>query len=139
MPDIKHYLVINSQSQKIYQAITTRTGIAGWWTPQTEIGNNVGDINIFDFGDRYHNEMKIIDLQTNKRIKWKCFVGDNEWIGTNFIFELEEKNNETVLRFAHSNWKEETDFFASCNFQWAYYLRSLKQYCETGKGTPFKE
>jgi uncharacterized protein YndB with AHSA1/START domain len=139
MPDIKHYLVINSQSQKIYQALTTRTGIASWWTPQTEIGNGVGDTNIFDFGDRYHNEMKIIDLQTNKRVEWKCFVGDNEWIGTNFIFELEEKNNETVLRFTHGNWKEETDFFASCNFQWAYYLLSLKQYCETGKGTPFKE
>lgn len=139
MPDIKHYLVINTLTEKVYQALTTKTGIASWWTPQTEIGNNVGDINIFDFGDRYHNEMKIIDLQPNKRVEWECLVGDKEWIGTNFSFELEEKDNETVLRFAQSNWKEETDFFASCNFQWAYYLVSLKQYCETGTGTPFKE
>jgi len=138
MPDIKHYLVIKSTPQKIYQALTTKTGIASWWTPQTEIGSNINDTNIFDFGDRYHNEMKIIDLQPDKQVEWKCFVGDKEWIGTNLVFELEEKDNETVLRFTHGNWKEETDFYASCNFQWAYYLVSLKQYCETGTGTPFK-
>jgi len=73
--------------------------------------------------------MKIIDLQPNKRVEWECLVGDKEWIGTKLIFELEEKDNETILRFTHSNWKAETDFFASCNFQWAYYLVSLKQYC----------
>ena len=110
-----------------------------WWTPQTEIGNEIGDINIFDFGNRYHNEMKIVDLQPNKRVKWKCLAGDKEWIGTNFVFDLEEKDGETILRFEQKNWKDETDFFASCNYQWAHYMRSLKQYCETGNGTPFKE
>lgn len=139
MSSIKQYLIISSTPQKIYEAITTKPGVANWWTPQTEIGNKIGDINIFDFGNRYHNEMKIVDLQPDKRVWWKCLVGDKEWIGTNLVFELEEKNDETILRFEHNNWKEETDFFASCNYQWAYYMRSLKLYCETGNGTPFKE
>jgi len=139
MSSIKHYLIISSTPQKIYEAITTKPGVANWWTVQTEIGSKVGDINIFDFGNSYHNEMKIVDLQPDKRVWWKCLVGDKEWIGTNLVFELEEKNDETILRFEHNNWKEETDFFASCNYQWAYYMRSLKQYCETGTGTPFKE
>ena len=139
MPDIKHYLIIESSPQKVYEAITTKHGFANWWTPKTKIVNKTGDINIFDFGNRYHNEMKIIDLQPNKRVEWECLVGDKEWIGTKLIFELEEKDNETILRFTHSNWKAETDFFASCNFEWGYYMRSLKSYCETGAGTPFKE
>lgn len=139
MSSIKQYLIISSTPQKIYEAITTKPGVANWWTPQTEIGNKICDINIFDFGNRYHNEMKIVDLQPDKRVWWKCLVGDKEWIGTNLVFELEEKNDETILRFEHNNWKEETDFFASCNYQWAYYMRSLKLYCETGNGTPFKE
>jgi hypothetical protein len=37
------------------------------------------------------------------------------------------------------NWREPTDFFASCNYHWGYYLRSLKLLLETGEGTPFKE
>ena len=83
--------------------------------------------------------MKITDLQLNKRVEWKCIEGDKEWIGTTFIFDLEEKGGNTILRFTHGNWKEETDFFASCNYNWGYYMTSLAKYCEEGKGTPFRE
>jgi len=138
MAAIKHLLFINSPSQKIYSAITTKEGVANWWTEQTEIGHRVGDINIFDFGDRYHNEMKISKLIPNKQVEWECLEGDKEWIGTKLIFEIEEKDKGSVLKFTHGNWREETDFFASCNYHWGYYMRSLKLYCETGKGNPFQ-
>ena len=139
MTAIKHLLVINSSPEKIYSAITTKKGVATWWTEQTEIGSKVGDINIFDFGERYHNEMKILNLIPNNKVEWECLVGDKEWIGTKLIFKIEEKDNGSVLKFTHDNWKEETDFFASCNYHWGYYMRSLKLYCETGKGNPFLE
>jgi uncharacterized protein YndB with AHSA1/START domain len=138
MTAIKHLLVIKSSPEKIYSAITTNEGTAKWWTEQSEIGNKVGDINIFDFGDRYHNEMIIINLIPNKKVEWECLVGDKEWIGTKLIFEIEEKDKNSVLKFTHGNWREETDFFASCNYHWGYYMRSLKQFCETGKGNPFQ-
>jgi uncharacterized protein YndB with AHSA1/START domain len=138
MTAIKHLLVIKSSPEKIYSAITTNEGTAKWWTEQSEIGNKVGDINIFDFGDRYHNEMIIINLIPNKKVEWECLVGDKEWIGTKLIFEIEEKDKNSVLKFTHVNWREETDFFASCNYHWGYYMRSLKQFCETGKGNPFQ-
>jgi uncharacterized protein YndB with AHSA1/START domain len=138
MTAIKHLLVIKSSPEKIYSAITTNEGTAKWWTEQSEIGNKVGDINIFDFGDRYHNEIIIINLIPNKKVEWECLVGDKEWIGTKLIFEIEEKDKNSVLKFTHGNWREETDFFASCNYHWGYYMRSLKQFCETGKGNPFQ-
>ena len=138
MAAIKHLLVIKCPSEKIYSAITSKEGITNWWTPQTEIGEKAGDINIFDFGTRYHNEMKIINLVYNKRVEWECIEGDKEWIRTTLVFEIQEKDNVSELKFTHGNWKEETDFFASCNFQWGYYLNSLKQYCECGKGSPFQ-
>jgi uncharacterized protein YndB with AHSA1/START domain len=137
VPSIKHYLIIKTSPQKVYSALTTKEGISNWWTKEAEIGNRIGDINIFKFGNRYYNEMKITDLKENHFVEWVCEKGDKEWIGTEFTFELEEKNGETILRFAHSNWEEETDFFASCNFQWAHYMKSLRQYCEDGKGMPF--
>ena len=138
MAAIKHLLFINAPPQRIYTALITAEGIANWWTEQTKISNNVGEINIFNFGERYHNEMKIINLMTDKQVEWECIDGDKEWIGTKFIFEIEEKEDGTVLKFTHSNWKEETDFFASCNYQWGHYMTSLKQYCEKGMGTPYK-
>ena len=138
MSALKHLLIINSSPEKIYSAVTTKEGITNWWTEETEMGNKIGDINIFNFGDRYHNEMKILSLIPNKKIEWECIVGDKEWVGTKLIFEIEEKDKSPVLKFTHGNWREETDFFASCNYQWGNYMNSLKQYCETGKGKPFR-
>ena len=139
MTSIKHYLVINASTKKVYKALTTKNGVAGWWTPDTVIGEKISDQNEFNFGSKYRNVMTIRKLIPNEKVEWQCETGDKEWVGTELIFEIEEREDSSVLRFTHRDWKEETDFFASCNYQWGYYLRSLKQYCETGKGTPFQD
>ena len=82
--------------------------------------------------------MRIVDLQPNKRVEWECINGDKEWIETKLAFEIEKQGNDSGLRFTHDGWRHETDFFASCNYHWGFHMRSLKLYCETGKGTPFK-
>ena len=65
-------------------------------------------------------------------------MGDEQWVGTEFHFEISEENGDTLLRFGHINWTDQTEFFGHCNFQWGRYLMSLKKYCETGKGEPFE-
>ena len=137
MANIKHYLLIKASPEKVYKALTSTKGLKGWWTLEAKTDEHVGGAAEFIFGDRYHNKMKIVELVQNKKVEWECIKGDKEWIGTNFVFSLNEKDGDTILRFTHRNWKEETDFFASCNYNWGYYLRSLKLYCETGIGTPF--
>ena len=137
MPAIKHYLIIKAPVEKVYNSILTTKGLRGWWTEEANAEEKVGGITTFDFGERYHNEMKINRLEENKLIEWECLEGDKEWIGTTYRFEFESKENNTILRFTHGDWREETDFFASCNYQWGYYMRSIAKYCETGTGTPF--
>ena len=137
MPSIKHYLLIKALPEKVYNAITKTKGLCGWWTTGAKTDEHIGGTAEFIFGERYYNKMKITNLLNNEKVEWKCLEGDKEWIDTTFLFELEEKDGGTIVRFSHNNWKEETDFFASCNYNWGYYLKSLKQLCETGKGTPF--
>lgn len=137
MASIKHYLIIKTQTEKVYKALTTTEGLKGWWTLNANAEEKVGGVAEFIFGERYHNKMEIIFLEQNRRAEWKCFQGDKEWIDTIFEFDIEGKGDDTGLRFSHCNWKEETDFFASCNYQWGYYMRSLANYCENGEGTPF--
>ena len=138
MAEIKHFLSIKASSEKVYRAITEQEGLASWWTRETIAKPQIGSIAEFKFGDRYHNKMRIIRLESQKIVEWECLMGDKEWIGTTFRFELIPDKENTNLRFTHGKWKEMTDFFASCNFQWGHYMRSLKHYCETGKGEPFK-
>ena len=137
MEHIKHNLMIDCKPEKVYNALTTEKGIQGWWTADTIIEPRIGSIAEFIFGSRYHNKMKITDLQPDKRVAWLCMEGNHEWVGTDFTFDIENTEGKTLLRFGHNNWKELSDFYAHCNFQWGRYMVSLKNYCEKGTGQPF--
>ena len=135
MPEIKHNVIIKAPPEKIYQAITTQEGLANWWAKQTIAKPEVGFVNIFTFGT-FRNEMKVTILNPNKKVEWKCINSIEEWIDTNILFDLEEKEGRTLLRFTHSGWRAVTDTFAGCNYDWGRFMTSLKLFCETGTGTP---
>lgn len=160
MPNIHHELIIGVPAEKVYNAITSREGLAGWWTPETTAKAEVGSIARFPFGDTYFKEMKITALKPFEYVKWVCIAGADEWIGTTLSFELEasdkrmmlkshpetgdqvrqnNSNDVTLLVLQHDGWKEESSMYAECNYTWGQFLRSLKLYCETGEGRPWPE
>ena len=137
MADIRHYLLIKAPVEKVYRAITEPEGLAGWWTPEVKASPEVGFVNEFRFGNDYFPKMEVVRLEMNKRMDWDCLEGDREWVGTHLSFELEDKDGKTGLLFTHAGWKDSTLFFASCSFDWGFYLNSLRQLCTTGKGSPY--
>ncbi len=137
MAEILHMVLIDAPVDRVYGAITEAKGLAAWWTVQAVAEPIVGSIADFKFGDRYHAGMRIVALEQPRRVEWKCVSGDDEWVETRIVFDLEKRGDQTLLRFQHGLWRSATDFFASCNYNWGHYLASLKSFCETGKGTPF--
>lgn len=137
MSELKHFVVINASVERVYEALTEQSGLAAWWTEQTIAEPMVGSIAEFRFGDRYHDKMRVTRLEEYRRVEWECIEGDAEWIGTTIVFSLEPRDDSTIVRFSHGKWREETDFFANCNYHWGFYMRSLKLLCETGVGEPF--
>ncbi|WP_299273524.1 SRPBCC domain-containing protein [uncultured Psychroserpens sp.] len=138
MKNIKHNLQINSSPTQVFEALTTSKGLGNWWTTEVDAQPKEGYINFFGFGDLGFCKMEIKELIENKSVFWKCMDGDKEWVGTNLSFELIAEGENTILKFSHMDWREESDFFGFCNYQWGRYLESLKRLCETGKGEPFK-
>lgn len=135
MADIRHKLTIKVKPEQVYQAITTKEGLEAWWCKHTTAKPEVGFVNRFTFGD-FTAEMKVTNLVPGNKVEWACMNSGMEWAGTNVSFDLEEKDGNTILRFAHSNWSSVTDLYASCNYDWAKFLHSLKMLCETGTGSP---
>ncbi len=115
MVAIKHLLSIQASDEAIYHAISTAEGLAGWWTTEVIAQPVEGSVAEFRFGDRYHNKMIVKRLVPQQRVEWECIQGDAEWLGTNFIFDIEGEAGGCVLKFAHTDWREVTDFYASCN------------------------
>lgn len=155
---IRHELIIGVTPEQVYNALTTQEGLQAWWTPEAQAKPEVESVARFPFGSKYFKEMEIMELKPNEVVKWICITGAEEWIDTTITFklqpadkksllndhpeitdQLQQQNGDTatLLIFQHDNWKEYTPMFYECNYTWAQFLRSLKLFCETGKGRPW--
>src|ERR1700740_1098409 len=96
---LKHLFHIAAPKEKVYEAITTIDGLAAWWTKQTSGDNKVGGVLEFRFGQQFFNKMKVKELKPNESVTWECIGGADDWIGTVFIFKLDENEGKTRVRF----------------------------------------
>jgi len=137
MATIRHLLHINAPIEKVFQAISTIDGLAGWWTTQTSGHSEVNGIIEFRFGPQMGVKMKVTASRPYELVSWQCVDGLDDWIGTTLDFKLDENEGKTRVRFDHAGWLQENDFYAGCSFTWGRFLESLRQFCQAGKGEPF--
>jgi len=136
MPDILHRVGIRSSLENVYQAVTTRDGLAGWWTTNTQgEGNKVGNVVKFRFGAGGF-DMKVLELQPARHVLWQVVEGPTEWIGTKVSWDLRQESDYVVILFKHEGWKEPVEFMHHCSTKWGIFLLSLKSLVETGAGAP---
>ena len=102
-----------------------------------QVNSEVDGVIEFRFGDQWCNKMKVKELLPDQHIEWECMEGAADWIGTRLSFFLDQNEGRTRVRFSHAGWLDDGDFFALCNSTWARYMRSLKDYCQSGEGAPF--
>jgi uncharacterized protein YndB with AHSA1/START domain len=136
MADILHKVGIKSSSlDAVYTALTTREGLAGWWTDEVRGGTQVGNVLQFRFGAG-GIDMKVLELQPPERVLWQVVAGPEEWSGTRISFDLRQEADWTLVLLKHQGWKEQVEFMHHCSTKWAVFLLSLKSLLETGQGAP---
>jgi len=135
--DILHKVGIKSSLSDAYNALTTREGLSGWWTDDTEGEGAVGDVLKFRFGSLGFFDMKVLELDPGRRVLWQVVDGPQEWIGTRVVWDLRQEDDYATVLFRHEGWQEPVEFMHHCSTKWAVFLMSLKAMLETGKGAPF--
>jgi uncharacterized protein YndB with AHSA1/START domain len=135
MADMLHEVVIRAPVQRVYEALTTREGLRGWWTEDTEIEPRVGGIALFGFGNRATVfRMRIDDLVPGQRVVWNCEGEPGDWQDTRLTFELAPTlNGGTRVRFTHAGWRSADGSFATCNSRWGMLMHRLKAFAESDK------
>lgn len=137
MAEINHRIGIKAGAPAVFAALSDQAGLAAWWTTETKAEAKVGAVLEFRFGGG-GPDMKVTELTPNQRVAWECVASAHpDWQGTKLVFDIQEDQQETILRFSHQNWENTTDFLAHCSMKWATFLMSLKEYVETGAGRPF--
>lgn len=137
--DILHKVGIKSSLDEVYKALTTREGLAAWWTNDTQGNGKVGGILQFRFQLKEAVggfDMKVLELNPAKRVLWQVVDGPPEWIGSTISWDLRQEGDWAIVLFKHEGWKEAVEFMHHCSSKWAVFLLSLKSLVETGKGSP---
>jgi uncharacterized protein YndB with AHSA1/START domain len=136
MKTILHVIDVKAPRSKVLEALTTIDGLAGWWTTNVTGSAAKGGRIAFVF-DGFGPTMEVTELDAPTRVSWKCIEGVEQWADNTFQFDLAEAEGATRLRF-RQNYATELgdDEYGMYNFNWGYYLHSLKMLCETGSGKP---
>ena len=86
MFDILHRVGIKASLDKVYKALATPEGVAGWWTTDTTGDRKAGGMINFRFTAAGHEigafSMKILELHANTRVVWQVVTGPAEWVVT---------------------------------------------------------
>ena len=128
MPNIIHSIQINAPADRIFPLVSTAHGLAQWWSADvTEPGAGVLELGFFNRSTIY--TLQPIRIAAPHEAEWLCTTG-KEWTGTKIIFKLESAGAKTVLRFAHADWKAETDYFVSCNTTWGGLMFRIRAAAE---------
>jgi len=138
MVNIIHRVGIKAAPDRVYAALATAPGIAGWWTRET-YADREGSLRVqfsTHSGERAQMEFELTELKPQQRVTWRFKAGPPEWLGTEVSFELTREGDMTIVAFAHRNWREPVEFMAHCSMKWATFLLSLRDAVETGRGKP---
>lgn len=139
MKQIVHAVHIHAAPAEVYRAITTAAGLRRWWSRQVEADERQGGVIRFTFAGDFHPHMQQTRLEPDRRVEWLCVSGHANWQDNAFAFALEERKGETLLMFSQDYARElSNEVYGIYNFNWGYYLNSLKQLCEKGSGAPFE-
>lgn len=139
MKKIIHYLNIKASPAEVFSALTTQQGLSGWWSRKVAVEPGEGGIVDFTFLDDFNPDMQVTKLEMDARVEWKCVAGHDNWKDNTFVFDLRPTGDATDVMFTQVYAQELSDeVYGTYNFNWGYYLGSLKHLCETGEGTPFQ-
>ena len=138
---IHHVVDIDAATQRAWSALTEAEGLAGWWSsrvdaPPAAVGARIR----FTFAGDFNPVMEITALDEARGLDWRCISGHEPWQDNTFQFRLAPlEEGRTRLRFwQHYAVELEDDYYGTYNFNWGYYLESLRLLCTTGAGQPFK-
>jgi uncharacterized protein YndB with AHSA1/START domain len=141
MKTIHHVLDIDAATARVWAALTQADGLAGWWSTKLDTDRAaVGTLIRFTFAGDFNPVMEITEIVEPSDLVWRCNEGHDNWNDNTFHFQLVPLDDgRTRLRFTQNYAVElSDDDYGIYNFNWGYYLESLRLLCTTGSGKPFQ-
>jgi hypothetical protein len=144
----KDYTTSFTVDQSPEQVFAAVNNVRGWWSGQIDgETDRFGAEFTYRYQDMHRSTQRITELVPGKKVVWRVidakinFVKDKaEWNGTDVVFEIAKKGDQTELRFTHVGLVPTVECYGKCAGAWGFYINeSLRDLITTGKGDPNKE
>lgn len=135
-------ITVNKSGLEAFNAIKN---FRGWWSEEIDGNTDKLDETFFyHYKDIHLCKIKLIEAVSGQKLVYQVvdnhfnFITDqSEWVNTRLIFDIRSKGNMTEVRFTHEGLVSEYECYQVCHDAWSGYINnSLKNYIETGKGSP---
>lgn len=138
---LERSLILNATISKSFYTVSTRKGIATWWTPL--IRGHLGAGKEFELGFAGLDETIRIRVDIAREpdlVAWTILEhsGLPEWTDTKVRFALSiSEPDKTVLNFCHHGLVPKLQCYSDCRSGWEHFLHSLADVAAGGSGSPF--
>jgi uncharacterized protein YndB with AHSA1/START domain len=137
--DYASEVAIPAPPERIFQALTTLDGLAGWWTPTVSGRADAGGQITFGFADE-SVVMRVDETTPPTSVVWTCLSHSKfpEWRDTTLAFAVRpQDDNSALLAFRHAGLVAGLDCYTTCSAGWDHYLRSLAAHVVGDGGSPW--
>ena len=133
---------VNQSPEEVFDAVNN---VRGWWSGEIDGSTDkLGAEFAYRYQDLHRTTQKITEFVPGKKVAWHVvesqinFVADKtEWNGTDIVFEITRKGNQTELRFTHVGLVPAIQCYGDCVGAWGFYINdSLRNLITKGKGQP---
>ena len=129
---------IAASALAIVDALTTQTGIKGWWTDDATLDDGVGSTMTLGFAMAPKPFELRIEAAEAGRVRWRS-TGDfpPHWADTAITWTLSSGDaGGTKVHFNHDGWSSYEGPFAMSAYTWAQLLGRLTDFAEAGTVAP---
>lgn len=159
---MRHDIFLNAPRNVVFDALTTREGLDGWWGTAIAATPEAGTSVELDHGFEQPLRFEVLECVEGSRVSWRCItdladpsIPTTEWAGHELTFDLSDAKTDTafeylvnrfypdadrsgitIVHFEQRGWRPEDRWYAFCNGAWGATLNDkLLPWCEAQAGT----
>ncbi len=133
-----HFIGAKTSKVQMFRAISTPEGLAAWWASSAQGQVKKGETLQLHFAGLTTLKFTYDMIEPDEKLVLTCYDSFKAWDQTQLVWTLEEKEGQVFLTHIHQNIPYgDLESLAYFSTKWTVYLLSLKQYLETGLGTPY--